>query len=183
LLHWACGAILGFREEGEFEMKRVVMGCDPYGYTLKEAVKHHLIERGIEVEDLGVHAVEETRAYYEVAVEVASRVSQGEAGRGILVCGTGMGMAIIANKVPGVYAAVCENRTAAERARSINNSNVLTLGGFVTPHEEAKEIVATWLMTEFASGWDPSIQDFLHRSMVDIQSIEQRLSGAAQQGV
>jgi ribose 5-phosphate isomerase B len=183
LLHGASGAILGFREEGEFEMKRVVMGCDPYGYALKEAVKHHLIERGIEVEDLGVHAAEETRAYYEVAVEVASRVSQGESRRGILVCGTGMGMAIIANKLPGVYAAVCENRTAAERARSINNSNVLTLGGLVTPPEEAQEIVEAWLMTEFASGWDPPIQDFLHRSMGDIQSIEQRLSGAARQGV
>ena len=80
---------------------------------------------------------------------MASRVSRGEVGRGILVCGTGMGMAIIANKFPGVYAAVCENRTAAERARSINNSNVLTLGGFVTPPEEAKEIVEAWLMTEF----------------------------------
>jgi ribose 5-phosphate isomerase B len=78
-------------------MKRVVIGCDPYGYALKEAVKHHLIKDGIEVEDLGVHAAEETRAYYEVAAEVASRVSQGEVGRGILVCGTGMGMAIIAN--------------------------------------------------------------------------------------
>ncbi|HZA28572.1 MAG TPA: RpiB/LacA/LacB family sugar-phosphate isomerase, partial [Gammaproteobacteria bacterium] len=75
------------------------------------------------------------------------------------------------------------NRTAAERARSINNSNVLTLGGFVTPPEEAKEIVEAWLMTEFASGWDPPIQNFLHRSMGDIQSIEQRLSGAARQGV
>lgn len=164
-------------------MKRVVIGCDPYGYSLKEAVKQHLIERGIEVEDLGMHAAEETRAYYEVAVDVASRVSRGEAERGILVCGTGMGMAIIANKFPGVYAAVCENRTAAERARSINNSNVLTLGGLVTPPEEANETVDAWLITEFACGWDPLIQDFLHRSVGDIRSIEQRLFGAARQEV
>ena len=155
-------------------MKHVTIGCDSYGYQLKQAVKQHLIERGIAVEDLGVHTAKETRAYYHVAVEVASRVSQGPAEGGILVCGTGMGMAIVANKLPGVYAAVCENRTAAERARSINNANVLTLGEFVTPAETAKDIVDAWLTTEFTSGWDAPIQAFLRSSLGDIQSIEQR---------
>lgn len=162
-------------------MKQVTIGCDSYGYRLKEAVKQHLLQRGIAVEDLGVHTAKEARAYYDVAVELASRVSQGAAEGGILVCGTGMGMAIVANKLRGVYAAVCENRAAAERARSINNANVLTLGEFVTPAETAKDIVDAWLTTEFSSGWDPPIQEFLHRSLGDIQSIEQRMSGAARQ--
>jgi ribose 5-phosphate isomerase B len=156
-------------------MGKLVLGCDPYGFQLKEAVKRHLVERGLDVEDLGVHAAEEDRAYYDVAAEVASRICRGEAERGVLVCGTGMGMSIIANKFPGVYASVCENRAAAERARSINNSNVLTLGGFVTPPEAAREIVDAWLETEFAAGWDAKIQDFLRRSVQDISAIEERV--------
>ena len=153
----------------------VAIGCDPYGFELKEAVKRHLIDRGMVVVDLGTRAADEDRAYYEVAADVASRVSQGEVDRGVLVCGTGMGMAIIANKFPGVYAAVCENSVAAERARSINNSNVLTLGGFVTPPAAARDIVNVWLQTEFASGWEPGIQEFLSRSMGRIRFIEDQV--------
>ncbi len=155
----------------------IAIGCDAYGYALKEVVKQRLAERGICVEDLGVHEERETRAYYEVAFEAASRVARGEVDRAVLVCGTGMGMAIVANKLPGVYAAVCENRKAAEHARSINNANVLTLGGMVTPPETAGEILDAWLDTDFASGWEPSIQDFLCRSMADIRALEHAASG------
>ena len=155
-------------------MTRVLIGCDSYGFRLKEAVKKHLLEQGIGVQDAGVHGAEEGRAYYAVAAEVALQVSRGRVERGILVCGTGMGMAIIANKAPGVYAAVCENRSAAERSRSINNSNVLTLGGLVTTDEMAREIVDAWLDTDFTSGWDPQIQEFLRTSVGEIRSIEKR---------
>ena len=151
---------------------KVAIGCDPYGFELKEDVKRHLIDRGVDIIDPGTRAAGEDRAYYDVAAEVASQVSQGEADRGVLVCGTGMGMAIIANKFPGVYAAVCENPLAAQRARSINNANVLTLGRFVTPPEAAQDIVDAWLQTEFASGWEPDIQAFLGRSMGRIHDIE-----------
>lgn len=156
-------------------MQKVVIGCDAYGYRLKESVKQHLIERGLAVDDVGVYTAQAPRPYYEVAMIVAARVAHGEIERGLLVCGSGMGMAIIANKFPGVYAAVCENRTAAERARSINNANVLTLGEFVTSPEAARDVVDAWLDTEFASGWDPAIAAFLYRSLGDIQSLEQRL--------
>ncbi|HYQ90591.1 MAG TPA: RpiB/LacA/LacB family sugar-phosphate isomerase [Candidatus Competibacteraceae bacterium] len=156
-------------------MQKVVIGCDAYGYRLKESVKQYLIERGLEVDDVGVYTAQEPRPYYEVAMTVAARVAHNEIERGLLVCGSGMGMAIIANKFPGVYAAVCENRMAAERARSINNANVLTLGEFVTSPEAAREVVDAWLDTEFASGWEPAIQAFLHRSLGEIQSIEQRV--------
>ena len=162
-------------------MKKVLIGADSYGFRLKEAVKKHLEQRGLEVEDVGVHGAEEGRAYYDVAAEVASQVSQGNAERGLLVCGTGMGMAIIANKAPGVYAAVCENPTAAEHSRSINNSNVLTLGGLVTSEERAGEIVDAWLDTEFTSGWDAPIQVFLRNSVREIRSIERRTFGHPQE--
>ena len=160
-------------------MTKVLIGCDSYGFGLKETIKNHLRERGLDVDDVGVHGAKEDRAYYHVAAEVASGVSQGQAERGILVCGTGMGMAIIANKAPGVYAAVCENAVAAERSRSINNSNVLTLGGLVTSDEKAREIVDAWLDTEFTHGWEQPIQQFLRESVGEIQSIEQRVFGAS----
>lgn len=151
---------------------KIAIGADKYGYELKEAVKSILEERGIEVEDYGVKDAETETAYYDVAGVVAQKVSSRQADRGVLVCGTGMGMAILANKYSGVYAAVCENPTAAERARSINNSNVLTLGGFVTPPEGAKEIVDAWLTTDFTHGWDKPIADWLNNSMKDIHEIE-----------
>jgi ribose 5-phosphate isomerase B len=160
-------------------MSKVAIGADAFGYKLKEAVKQHLLDRGLTVEDLGVGGTSEGRAYYDIAAEAASRVAAGQADRAVLVCGTGMGMAIIANKFPGVYAAVCENRVAAERARSINNANVLTLGEFVTALEAAREIVDAWLDTEFCAGWGPDIQAFLRGSTAAIQAIEGRAAGKA----
>ena len=121
--------------------------------------------------DLGGSAAEE-RAYYDVAHDLAGLLGAGELERGVLVCGTGMGMAIVANKHPGVYAAVCEDPGAAAKARSINNANVLTLGGMLTAPARAREIVDAFLATEFKSGWKPDVQAFLERSMEDIRRIE-----------
>ncbi|HEY9825052.1 MAG TPA: RpiB/LacA/LacB family sugar-phosphate isomerase [Stenomitos sp.] len=153
---------------------RILVGADGYGFELKESVREHLCKQGFEVEDLGVGNREESVPYYQIASEVAQQVGQGLADRGILVCGTGMGMSIIANKHPGVYAAVCETAYAAQKSRSINNANILTLGGFITTPQVAQTIVDTWLMTEFALEWEPTIQDWLHQSMTDIMLLEQR---------
>jgi len=147
------------------------LGADPFGFDLKEAVKEYLSAAGHECVDLGGSS-EQQRAYYDVAHELAEKVGSGTCERGVLVCGTGMGMAIVANKHPHVYAAVCEDASTAARARSINNANVLTLGGMVTTPFKAKEIVGTFLTTEFKSGWDDEIRAFLDQSMIDIQSIE-----------
>ena len=89
------------------EMK-IWLGADSYGFHLKEAVKQHLLNQGLEVEDVGISNQESETPYYQIASEVAKRVGSNQADRGILVCGTGMGMSIIANKHPNVYAAVCE---------------------------------------------------------------------------
>ena len=154
---------------------KVAIGADSYGLALKEAIKAHLASKPhVIVDDLGVDRSESETPYYHTASKVATLVSNGCADRGILVCGTGMGMCIIANKHSGVFAAVCENVFAAEKSRSINNSNVLTLGGFVTTPTIAKDIVDTWLNAEFTQGWDPAIQAWLHHSVGEIKELEQK---------
>jgi ribose 5-phosphate isomerase B len=151
---------------------KIGLGADKHGYQLKEAVKKILRNKEIEFVDHGVNEAEGEEPYYQVASQVAGKVSSGEYQKAILVCGTGMGMAIIANKHPGVYAAVCENSLAAERSRSINDSNVLTLGGFVTSPVQAEAIIDAWLKTEFTQGWDSSIAEWLKNSKSDITKVE-----------
>ena len=151
---------------------KIVLGADAYGFDLKEAVKKHLQEKGIEVEDLGITESSQETPYYRTASQAAKTIGNKQADRAILVCGTGMGMAIIANKHPRVFAAVCENVEAAKNSRSINNSNILTLGGLVTTATVAREIVDTWLNTEFTQGWEQPIQEWLENSMGDIAEIE-----------
>jgi ribose 5-phosphate isomerase B len=150
---------------------KIGLGADPFGLELKEVVKQHVLALGHECVDLG-GTTDEARPYYDIAHELAKKVGAGEWDRGILVCGTGMGMAIIANKHPQVYAAVCEDPSAAAKARSINNANVLTMGGMVTAPYKAREIIDAFLATGFKDGWDEEVQAFLDRSMVEIHRIE-----------
>jgi len=107
------------------------LGADTFGVELKENVKEHLEAAGHVCIDLGGSS-DRQRAYYDVAHELAEKVGSGAYERGVLVCGTGMGMAIVANKHLGMYAAVCEDAATAVKARSINNANVLTLGSMFT---------------------------------------------------
>ncbi|HXV83163.1 MAG TPA: RpiB/LacA/LacB family sugar-phosphate isomerase [Candidatus Binatia bacterium] len=150
---------------------KIGLGADPFGLELKEAVKQHLLALGHECVDLGGTA-DQARPYYEVAHDLAKKVGSGEFERGILTCGTGMGMTIVANKHRNVYAVVCEDPSAAVKARSINNANILTLGGMITAPYKAKEIIDAFLGTTFKSGWDNEIQAFLDRSMLEIERIE-----------
>ena len=150
---------------------RIALGADPFGHALRDVVREHLEAAGHEVVDHG-GAPDGERAYYEIAHEVGAAVSSGVVDRAVLVCGTGMGMAIIANKHKGVFAAVCEDPVTAERARSVNNANVLTLGEMVTAPFQAKAIVDRFLDTPFTSGWGDDVREFLERSMGDIAAIE-----------
>ncbi|MCI5146683.1 MAG: RpiB/LacA/LacB family sugar-phosphate isomerase [Candidatus Electrothrix sp. AR3] len=154
---------------------KIAIGADLYGFPLKEAIKTHLLANRYHVEDLGIKDPAETTPYYATAEKIAQQIIAGEFQRGILVCGTGMGMAIVANKHPGIYAAVCESTFSAEKSRSINNSNVLTLGSMLVTEEMAKNIVDIWLQTEFTHGWESEIQEWLMISMQDISSIEKML--------
>ena len=130
---------------------KIALGADNNGFVLKEVVKQHLFERGFEVADFGVDA-EQDVDYPEVAEPVARAVVAGEVDRAVLVCGTGLGMAIVANKVRGVRAAPVTDPYSAERAIKSNNAQVLCLGALVVGSEVAKLLVDHWIDGEFAGG-------------------------------
>ena len=154
---------------------KIVIGSDKYGFNLKETIRIHLEELRHDVTDLGCKNNEDDTPYYKTAVAAAKLISNGEAERSVLICGTGMGMAIIANKFPGVYASVCESLFAAEKCRAVNNSNILTLGEYITAPFIAQEIVDVWLSRKFNEGFNPEIQTFLDRALKDIENIEKSI--------
>ncbi len=137
-------------------MKKVAIGCDPNAAELKEVIKKQLKELGHECEDFG----SEDPVYANVAIKVAEAVAAGRYDRGILVCGTGIGMSIAANKVPGAYAALVSDAYSAERARKSNNANIMTMGAFTTGVEHAKVLVRIWLESEYTPGGksEPKVQ-------------------------
>ncbi|WP_025270515.1 ribose 5-phosphate isomerase B [Hippea sp. KM1] len=128
----------------------VVIGSDHGGFELKERIKDFLRELGEEVEDVGVFS-EESCDYPDIAKEVAIRVAQ-NGSKGILICGTGIGMSIAANKIKGVRCALCHDAYTAEFARRHNNANILAFGGRTTGVEIAKQMVKIFLSTEFDGG-------------------------------
>ncbi|MGV3518902.1 ribose 5-phosphate isomerase B [Luteitalea sp.] len=130
---------------------RVALGADHAGVHLKDAVRSLLESRGIEVQDFGT-ADETSVDYPDYAARVGRAVAGGEADRGILACGTGLGMAIAANKIDGVRAAPVVDLESAHLSREHNDANVLALGARVTSADMALKIVATFLDTPFAGG-------------------------------
>lgn len=130
---------------------RIAVGADSNGFGLKEVVKQHLTTRGHEVVDYGVASAEEVD-YPDVAAPVARAVRAGDVERAVLVCGTGLGMAIVANKVRGVRAAPVTDPYSAERAIRSNDARVLCLGALVVGSEVAKLLVDHWVEGEFAGG-------------------------------
>jgi ribose 5-phosphate isomerase B len=129
----------------------LALGADDAAFGLKEIIKGYLEELHIEVTDYGVY---DTRPslYPDIAVKVAVAISEGKHERGILMCGTGLGMAIAANKVPGIRAAPCHDTYSAERARKSNDAQILTMGARVIGPELAKKVVEAWLKSEFEGG-------------------------------
>jgi ribose 5-phosphate isomerase B len=130
---------------------RIAIGSDHVGYALKEAVKSYLEEQGIEFSDIGAHSAERTD-YPLFGKQVARMVASGEAASGILICGTGIGMSITANKVPGIRAAACSEPYSAALARQHNDANILAFGARVVGEGLALMIVETWLKSEFEGG-------------------------------
>ena len=131
---------------------KLIIGSDHLGYELKEIIKEFINkELHIECEDAGVDSREPVD-YPDVAFRLTEKIKKGLFDRGILICGTGAGMAIAANKVPGIYAAVCHDPYTAERAMKSNNTNVMALGALVIGTEAAKHMVRIWLSSEFQGG-------------------------------
>ncbi|SDY04152.1 ribose 5-phosphate isomerase B [Eubacterium barkeri] len=130
---------------------KIAIGSDHGGYELKEVIKVLLSDEGIEYMDLGPEN-EESVDYPVYGQKVAEVVAGGQAERGIAICGTGVGISIAVNKIPGIRGSLCTNEYMAEMTRRHNNSNVLVLGGRVLGTELAKAIVKKWLYTEFEGG-------------------------------
>lgn len=131
---------------------RLAIGCDEAAFQLKEVIRKYVEEKGMEVDDYGVYNSEAKALYPDVAVKVSESVATGKNHRAILICGTGIGMAISANKVPGIRAAVCHDMYSAERSRKSNNCQILCLGARVVGLETAKSMVDVWLESEFQGG-------------------------------
>lgn len=127
---------------------RVAIGSDHAGYRLKEEVARYLANQRIDFEDFGVFS-RDAADYPEIGLTVAEAVANGEFDRGILVCGSGIGMSITANKVPGIRAALCSDTSCARVSREHNDANVLVLGERVPAASMALEITRVWLQTEY----------------------------------
>lgn len=129
----------------------IAIGCDEAAFRFKETIKKHLTDKGHVVEDFGVYNTDPV-LYPDVAVAVSKSIVEGKHDRGILICGTGIGMAISANKVPGIRAAVCHDTFSAERARKSNNAQVMCMGARVIAEELGKLLVDSWMASEFLGG-------------------------------
>ena len=130
---------------------KIVIGADHGGYEAKTAVLEYLTAQGYQVEDYGTYS-EESCDYPDVAHKVGKAVAQEEFELGILICGTGIGMSLAANKVPGIRAALCQDTYSARMARAHNNSNVLCLGARVTGLGLMMDIVDTYVQGSFTGG-------------------------------
>jgi ribose 5-phosphate isomerase B len=145
---------------------KIATASDHGGYELKKGILAYLSKNGIECEDFGCDPGE-TVDYVDYAQKAIERVCSGDYDRAILVCGTGLGMAIVANKYKGIRATPCLDEYSAEMSRRHNDSNCLTLGGRVIPLDEALSVVRIWLETEYEGG--------RHKRRIDkIQDIEKR---------
>lgn len=132
-------------------MLTIAIGSDHAGYALKEKIKQFLLSKNYRVLDFGTNSTEPTH-YPLYAKDVCLSVQKGESDRGILVCGTGIGMSIASNKFKGIRSALCLNEYMARMSRKHNDANVLCLGGRVVGEELALSIVEAWLSTDFEGG-------------------------------
>ena len=130
---------------------KIVVGSDHAAYELKEAIKKKLISEGHEVIDVGCDSTESVD-YPKYGHAVGRAVASGEAERGIAVCGSGIGISIACNKVPGIRAALCTSVEMAEMCRRHNNANVVCMGARMISQELAFDIIDTWMTTDFEAG-------------------------------
>lgn len=146
---------------------KLLIGSDKSGFNLKEAVKAFYLEAGYEVEDVGTQDVENPKAFHGVAPIVAEKVQKGEYDKAILVCGTGMGMSVVANKFEGIRAACVESLFAAEKCRAINDANILCMGGWIIGPEMGVAMAKKFMDTEFTEG----LEDWRAKNLVKAREV------------
>ena len=149
----------------------IVVAADPFALDLKDSVIKHLTEAGHKVTDVGATKGNEM-AYYDAAPAACKIIQAGKADRGILFCGTGMGMSIVANKFKGVTASCVESVYAAQMSRAINDSNVLTMGAMFIAPWKANAMVDAWMNTKHTEGLE-GFADFLKAAVKKVDAIDQ----------
>lgn len=151
-------------------MKKIIIAADPFAVGLKDAIVADLKTQGYDVTDVG-STTEKEIPYYDGAVAACKLLQADKSARGILLCGSGMGMSIVANKFKGISASVVESVFAAKMCRAINNANVLCLGAMIWGEWMAKEAVNVFLNTKFTEGLE-SLSEFLHDAVKKVDAIE-----------
>jgi ribose 5-phosphate isomerase B len=154
---------------------KIAIASDLSGFPLKKALVEHLkAQDSLELLDYGINSIDEPKPYYEQATKVATAIQNGSANKGILICGTGQGMAIVSNKHKGIYACVVDDIFSAERAKIINNANVITLGGWITAPFLGTQIVDAWLSMQFTQKMEFK-KDFLINAFNQVKILEEKL--------
>ena len=154
--------------------KKVVLGCESSSVPLKEAVKARLLSLGYQVEDVGQQQNGESVPYYEAARRVAEAIQSGEFRRGIVFCGTGAGVCMIANKFRGVYCVACESVFTAEKISLINNANLLAMGERVVSHDMGCEMAERFLAGEWCRGFEPRRRANNEKGYAVLRELEER---------
>ena len=154
-------------------MKKIVIGCDHAAPYLKGVVKAHLEKRGFTVIDVGTNTTDSVD-YPIYAHAACQKIQSGEADLGILICGTGIGMSLVANKHKGIRAACCSDVFSARLTREHNDANVLCMGGFVVGPVMAVEMAKAWLEAEHLQGLDPEIKEIVKGEFHSIEEVEEK---------
>lgn len=151
-------------------VRKIIVGSDHNGAQLKNLLRDYMRSKGWDVIDMGVDTGEAVD-YPDIGARVAQAIHEGQANRGLLVCGTGAGMAIVANKVPGVRAVCVHDPYTAERARASNNAQIITMGSQIIGYEPAKMLLDIWLASEFQGGRSlPKVEKINHMDEMFRQS-------------
>lgn len=138
---------------------KICIDCDDAAVNLKKVLFDHLKSKGYDITDLNYSASQQNAMYPEIGYNLAKEIQAGRYDRGISICGTGLGMAMIANKVEGVFAGTCHDVFSAERLRKSNDAQIITMGERVIGHELAKSVIDAWLISEFQGGGSaPKVQ-------------------------
>jgi len=154
---------------------KIAIASDLSGFPLKEAIVAHLKERDdVEVTDFGIEDTDHPQPYFVQAPKACKAIQKGEAEKGILICGTGQGVAIVANKHKGIYAGVVSSIFDAERSKIINNANVITMGGWITAPFVGIQYVEAWLAMAFTQKMEFK-KDFLTNAFNEVQKLEEEL--------
>ena len=152
---------------------KIAIGSDFSGFRLKEVLRKHLISKGYQVDDLGQTKEEDKLIYVDVAKTVASKVSAKNYEKAVLICGTGAGVCITANKFKGVYAMVCEGAVTAERCKVINNANIICFGENIISYQQGMNAVDAWLNATYLNDFPEDRKDMLNAAFGRLQAIEE----------